>query len=435
MHTVRIRSREETDMGDRNFNRPAGARNVMGRPGASAEHPTAIGGLRHHNLARGSFPTDQAPRPTLSCKGRMRVALFFASAVIGVPNLTPAQSQATSGPTLVSVGTPTRIQETDSLLISQPSGIATGARGAVFIGDISGGRVLQIGRTGALERILGKKGRGPGELVWPGALAVSGDTLLAVYDVGARQVTFFSLRTGSFIKSVAIASARPALAFRGSELLVTTFDLKLNATVVPVTVNGGVGAPEGALPPIVSRLPMLAGGFYNAAVVADGSDVLTSFEVSSAVIRTRQGARTGTMTELPAVRRRGVNEVLYDEMVRDPTAARRIAFAHSVPMAAQMIGTNMLALATVDPTQVGRGFTGVYFVTLVDFAKKAVCPDLAVPVAVDPMPYATFRGDTLVVLVQPDGKSDAAASYIHRFWIDAARCTWRPLPSPKRIGG
>ena len=184
------------------------------------------------------------------------------------------------------------------------------------------------------------------------------------------------------------------------------------ASLVSVPINGGAGAPEGVLPPIILRLPPLAQAFWNAVAAIDGDDVIASFEVSSTLYRTKRGARTGTETVVPAVRRRGVDESLYDRMIRDPDNARDIAFAHSVPMAAQMIGPQLFALATVDATQEPRGFTGIYYVTLMDFAKNAVCPDLAVP-----------------------GATDATASYIHRFRIDRTRCNWQPLAPSKKVGG
>lgn len=73
---------------------------------------------------------------------------------------------------------PVQIQETDTLFLSRPAQMVLGLHGHVYVTEVREARVLDVGPSGRIERVFGRKGRGPGEFESPIAIAASGDTLL-----------------------------------------------------------------------------------------------------------------------------------------------------------------------------------------------------------------------------------------------------------------
>ncbi len=70
-----------------------------------------------------------------------------------------------------------------------PGGVAGDAAGDVFILDGSGARVLEFTAEGRFARTFARKGRGPGELDSPTALAVGAGDSLWILDPGNTRVT------------------------------------------------------------------------------------------------------------------------------------------------------------------------------------------------------------------------------------------------------
>jgi hypothetical protein len=101
--------------------------------------------------------------------------------------------------------------------------MALGPRGHLYLTEGRETRVLDIGPTGRIERVFGRKGRGPGEFESPTALATSGDTLLAVYDHATKRVTFVDIPLWKLKRvSPLLTQWPPVINFANGDLMVTT---------------------------------------------------------------------------------------------------------------------------------------------------------------------------------------------------------------------
>lgn len=93
----------------------------------------------------------------------------------------------------------TILVDPQSELLTQPSGLAVGPDGAVYVTDYALGRLIRTAGRGAKTVVLAHKGGGPGELQSPTALAVHGDTVRVV-DSGNGRVHVFTL-DGHYVRS------------------------------------------------------------------------------------------------------------------------------------------------------------------------------------------------------------------------------------------
>jgi len=61
-------------------------------------------------------------------------------------------------------------------------------KGRYYVSDMKGNRILVFDRQQRLERTIGTVGSGPGELLRPGKLAISGDDLIYIFEGGNERV-------------------------------------------------------------------------------------------------------------------------------------------------------------------------------------------------------------------------------------------------------
>ena len=324
----------------------------------------------------------------------------------------------------------TRIRETDSLLFNRPSGIVLGAKGQFFVADRADSRVLEITANGTIRRTFGRKGNGPGELMTPGALALSGDTLLVVMDNGQLRVSLFNLRTGKFVSGFPVLAFLPSLRVVGSELLVTAIHVPTATAVAVYALSGTLIRREGGIPATAKRFLKLTESMPFARTAASGSQVYAAFDMSQSLLTWARNTKSVTEIPLPVTTRRGVKESVFDDLMRHPERARELLYQHSSPAALEVLSSGRLALLTSDGNLMGKGgrFEGTYHVTIVDVAGKRVCPEVPVPVQRNPLPWAVaLRGNTLVVLEQGDDGKGEAVTMLRRFTIDDTACTWVTL--------
>jgi hypothetical protein len=354
---------------------------------------------------------------TCTAVGAIVLVAFATSAASAQRTVAPRKQ----GP-LVALDSVT-VRESANLFVARVGEIGAGGR-RVYIADPAEARVLEIDGKGAILRVFGKKGRGPGEFVTPDAIAVGGDTALYVMDNSERRVSVFSLRTGKFERSVVLNAFLPSIRVIGGELLANTFDAATGTSLKRFAPNGTVIGSEGVIPAIALKLPMLQQPFPHTAYVVVGSDVYAAFELSQSLYHWKRGARTADELRLPVKLRRGVSDEKFEQMVRDPAKAGAIAYDHSIPAALGEVAPGVLALVTFDPTLVKGRFTAVYHVTLVNVAQRRICPDIPVDAPHDPLPRVALDGTTLVLVQQADTPSGDVGTAVRRFRIDPTACEW-----------
>jgi hypothetical protein len=295
---------------------------------------------------------------------------------------------------------------------------------------------LDVGPSGRIERVFGRKGRGPGEFVSPASMAVAGDSLLAVFDRSARRITMVDLRTWTLGPIVPVQeSGPPTMQFAGPDLLVRSWDWDTKTSVATVELGGRVTRREGIIPPIGLKHPMLLqGAFGNAVFAVSGDDMFAMFEVSPSLYRWKRGSREAQEIHLPAARRRGVDPTLFETLLRDPGRARELIYSRSVPVVLERVSDEVLAILTMDVTLEKDLWNATHHLTLFDYGRNRVCPDLAIPATRqmvsmgDGLSKAAVRGDTLVLLEpSPDANGEPVPT-LRRFRIDRAQCPWTSLP-------
>ena len=319
-----------------------------------------------------------------------------------------------------------RIAETNSLLLSRPNRLVVGNRGHYFVADAAESRVLEITPSGTIVRAFGRKGSGPGEFQAPGSLAVSGDSLLAVMDVSLGRVALFDIRTGRYKSGFPLAAGLPSptLRIQGASVFSGRLQSDLRSAVVELSFKGDQVSMEGMIPAVLRAHPEFVPLFGAVIFAQAGTDTYALFEVSQSLFRWKRGAHAGDEVPIPVVHRKGVKPGLFESLSRDPSKGETIAFDRSLPFVLEVIRPNVLGLVTLDGTLTKNGFSGTYFVTVIDLSLRRVCADLEVPAPHDPRPLVAFSGDTLVVLQQGADPTGQPASAIRRFRIVTDGCAW-----------
>jgi hypothetical protein len=321
-----------------------------------------------------------------------------------------------------------RVSENDTLFLARPFHIVGGPAGHYFVVDGTEARVLEIARSGQIVRTFGRRGRGPGELERPYSATVSGDSILAVMDNGQKRVIMYDIRTGKYRGSFPQLGWLPSLQFSDRELLAGVLEVDSGTAVVRLALTGDRVGAEGVLPAVLQRHPMLRSGFGAVTFTQAAEGIFAAFEVSQSVFHWQRGDRVAEEIPVPKVRRKGVREDLFDELVRDPSKAAALAFDRSLPLLLSSIGPGILGLVTVDGQMTPTGIAGTLSLTVIDLRRARACPDIVVPAGEDPRPQVTLAGDTLVVLEQSMDTRGQPALTIRRFLVRPESCTWLAIP-------
>jgi hypothetical protein len=357
------------------------------------------------------------------------ILLLLASALSA-----QAHAQVPAAPPFLRPIDSVRIAENDTLLLSRPNRIVVGPRGHYFIADGGESRVLELAPSGAIVRTFGHRGRGPGEFQVPGFLALGGDSLLAVMESGQRRVIEFDLHTGNYKSSYSLIGWSPTFLVRGSTMVAGVLQPDSGTALVSLSSTGDRVGAEGVIPTIARTHPMLLGGFGGVTFTEMDQDVYAVFEVSQSLYHWKRGARVGDEVPIPAVRRKGVRQEMFEELLRDPSRAPSLAFDRSLPVLLAVMAPGALVLGTMDGEFDGKTFVGTYSVTVIDLERRRVCADLEVPAPRDPLPRIAVRGDTIVVVQQGIDSSGQQAAAIRRFQIRTVGCDWKPLPPAQPAG-
>jgi hypothetical protein len=92
-------------------------------------------------------------------------------------------------------------------------------------------------------------------------------------------------------------------------------------------------------------------------------------------------------------------------------------------MHVERLSSGDLMYVVSDLELIDRRFAGKLYVSVVDPWNRATCPDALVPVAADPRPVSTIRGDTLMVLSQELRGTDSEV-WVRKYLVSTAGCDW-----------
>jgi hypothetical protein len=335
-----------------------------------------------------------------------------------------------SGPSTLRFIDSVRVAESDTFLLTRPTRLVVGPRGHYFVADLREARIIELQANGRLVRRIGRNGAGPGELRRPSSVAIAGDSLLSVWDAGNQRVVTWDLRTLDVRATFPLKGWFPQLRYDRSGLTVGV--LSADGREPPLHLlspDGTRRGSAGAIPSAFRTAPPLVGGFGVVMSADDGDDTYAVFEVENALYHWKRGLRSADITSIPVRDRRGVRPELFQEMLRDPEKAGPIAYDRSIAVALQRLAPGILGFVTVDgQLEKGTNFVGTLRLTVLDVARRRACVDLKIPTPPDPLPVVAFSGDTLVVVQAGETAMGDAATFITRYHVGSARCTWVNLP-------
>jgi hypothetical protein len=302
----------------------------------------------------------------------------------------------------------------------------------MYVSDYENGRVIRYAPDGRVLSVIGKKGRGPGELETASTLILlERDTVLAVLDGSERRISLFDARSSAYLRSVKVPisimgqawSWRGDTAFfavHGSPWFLARWSLAADSVAV-----------FSAVPP---RL-LSAGLFYmiygRPEAVRRDSEFIVQVPTEPGVqIFNLEGVPIGQVA-LPAARRLGTPANVIEDHKRLQRSGRRFQFLASAPIGMQELSSGHIAILQADlevlrppPNPEFGNFR--LFVSLLSPDLSQACVDAELPFKTDATPMPIFVGDTLFALSRLITEENKVRNVIHAFRISPEGCEWVP---------
>lgn len=329
-----------------------------------------------------------------------------------------------SGLTLVPVDS-VRLEESDASFIGSISGFAVSGAGHFYVSDKGNSVVHEFAANGRRLRTFGRSGQGPGEFLVPTAMAVSGDSLLIVN--GSASLQAFDLRSGrhAWQRMLPRVHRADALVSRGGWLYFPSFDPLRHASVGRIAGAADSVAFGGPFPAPYGRNEIIDGTFGHVSVAVVGSDsVVTAFHASDFLFIGRFGRTGYDSVHIPRISRNGAHPDVMSKRDLSVSALQPYVYGLSMPFALGVLSASRIAEVHVDQTLLKGRIAGTLFVSVVNLRTKKACADAPVPLPSDPPAWATFRGDTLLLVQQSESSSGRPETLVRKYTMGTANCRW-----------
>jgi len=319
----------------------------------------------------------------------------------------------------------TILHQSDSVFVSQVGALAIDGDGSFYVAEQLNPSVLRYSNTGQLTAVFGKRGRGPGEFQRPGALAISGDSVLFVVDGGIDLRAWgLSDRLEHWRRPLPHRPTFTIVPFaRG--LLLQAPDSARHATIGIIHGATDSVAYRGPYPAPLGRFRQVDFWFSQNVIAPLGGDsVATGIMATDFVYWGSLDPASFDSLRLPIRRRRGAGEALFRKVTRDPESVRPLLYHTSMPVSIARLSSGVLAIVHADQSyERARGRERLYL-SFIDISHRRSCVDLPVSVVEEPLPRVAFRGDTLNVVTQELDAAGRATVLVHKFVANLARCDW-----------
>lgn len=198
---------------------------------------------------------------------------LFAVGVVLVCASGCAEESASSPPTFELVGR-IPLDLGDDHFIGRATDLVRDERGWLYIPDVFEHTVWVVDSAGREVRSIGRKGKGPGEIEKPAAVAISGDTL-AVLEGGNARISFFTLPAGEFAGTIPQHGSMPSgIAFSPDGRRIVVSHSYGEALFSILTRSGEVLGTYGSHPTAYYVVPVaFLGGHMS---IADDGGILVS---------------------------------------------------------------------------------------------------------------------------------------------------------------
>lgn len=304
------------------------------------------------------------------------------------------------------------ILESDSVFIARPSAIETTPDGAFLVGDLSSASVLEFDATGGFVRRYGnRRGKGPGEMVAPVAIAVGPDGGVAVEDAALRRTSEFERGTGTLLRSVVHAGDLFSLAYHGVRLRGALFDVADTAAIL----DFGASPPTvlGALPQSL-RSPAARTYLRHAVLSNDSTSTVTAYPGLDSLYVHDHTDRSVRTIPVPVRRRAGSSAALLKYAQGgvgrsfDPDTVRV-----SWPVRVRRRTDGVILLLFLDPAT--SRLPARYHVTALVPSGLPAFTDLRVPLASPDRTVASLTDSSVLLLEQLVDDRDIPTTRIREF--------------------
>lgn len=345
------------------------------------------------------------------------------AATLGCGAPTDRSEMQPDGPLGVTVTDSVRLAENETVMLARPAGLAI-TSDAIFVTDNGSKHVSEFGRDGRLVRQFGRRGTGPGEFASVGAVAVVGDSILAIKNLANASVDVFDRNTARFMMRVPVPSRLFDLVADGGRISGGAIAADGHSSVFSFAAGDSIGTAIGVVPEIYQEHPILVGPFGTVAHDRRGKLLVEAFEASDFLFFRQAPDFAFDSIDLPTLRRRGSQAALLRKVAVDTARGREALFGSSLPMHVRILNDSIVALVHSDVTLDRNAFRGKYFLSLLDIRRYRVCLDIPLALPADPLPRVQIVGDTLFALVQHTPKERDVETYLVRFAIDQNSCPW-----------
>jgi hypothetical protein len=318
------------------------------------------------------------------------------------------------------------LTENDTAYLGRPAALSVDPEdGSLYVTDAFWGRVLRFSPSGALVRMYGRRGEGPGELKSPGTVEVV-DSAVVVLDV--NRLTRYAREDGRFLGSTRFSGTLTSLRPLRGRLWMAGLNLAQHASLATWAPGEGAVRALGTIPPQFTESEPLAGIYTGAELAVWGDTVLVGYEGLNRLTLFHTDGRPIRALSVPVRARKG-------ELPNVVEAMKHLDFpgqfsANSVLFRLERMPSGNFALVHYDQMIEGDLITARVFLSLLapDFSRA--CVDREIPVSRDAQPYTAFRGDTLYV-VQQQVSGERSKTLVDRWLIDELACPGVPARTAK----
>jgi len=236
-------------------------------------------------LSPSRFVESQVRHVSLRCHGRGLVLLLLTACSTGQrPSVSGSVAYRPGAPRVAVVDSVVLVESDNFFLGSPGTQLAVDEDGYIYVPDRSEDRVLRFHPDGTLDRVIGARGDGPGELRGVGSVIFANSELVAVNGYRQLRVSLFESQTGKFVGSAQHQGSVRSLHIDGGSLWYGTMGNVGGKAVGRVEVKSleGGGQPEellGTLLDVPEEFRAFPGldVFDNAEVWADSSLIIVGF--------------------------------------------------------------------------------------------------------------------------------------------------------------
>lgn len=301
--------------------------------------------------------------------------------------------------------------------------------GMVVLEEEGTAGLVRFGPDGLFIRQYGRQGDGPGEYRMPVAPHVTDDSTVIVSDVPRTSLNAFNRRDGSFReRQEGIGTVMSTHSSRG--------DILLGMIVPPMDIVvrriGGMTDSVrhvAVLPTQPMEVLQQSGSMLQALILVRGDTLLAGAGLSNQLLVLVGDLVIDTL-DIPVARRRGVPADLATRFAESPQSDRIMLYSSQVWALdlGEQVGLVHFDVTQVAPRPSMAGFRMemATWLTVLSADLATACVDLPIPLAGDMHPFATSRGDTLLVLDHHDTGSDIQ-TVVRKYLVDTDRCDWQPV--------